>query len=98
MTKLDQTEIKKHAKTYWTRESIPLHQVAVYTMCGDGLLGRFAAEQPAVFYIDDRVGRLPYSKPAICQAARTLASLAEAHGLNSKDLPRMPSMHNFGIF
>ena len=78
-------------------EIIPLHQVAVYVMCGGGFLGHFAAEQPADFYIDDRVGRLPFRRSEICYAVRTLAQIAKSRGLNPHDLPPLPVLHSFGI-
>ena len=98
MRTLDQARVRESAPTYWGLETIGAHQVALYVMCGGGLLGRFAAEQPADFYIDDRVGRLPYSRDEIYQAAATLVSIAEADELNPHDLPQMPKFHNFGIF
>ena len=78
-------------------EIVPFHQVAVYVMCGGGFLGHFAAEQPADFYIDDRVGRLPFRRSEICYAVRTLAQIAKARGLNPHDLPPLPVLHSFGI-
>jgi len=73
-------------------------QVAVYVMCGGGLLGHFAAEQPADFYIDDRVGRLPYPRKEIYQAVSVLKTLAEAHCLDPHKMPELPSFHACGIF
>lgn len=63
-----------------------LHQVRVYTMCGGGFLGNFAATQPGDFYIDDRVGRLPYNKKEIYLAVEHLKRMAEEAGLNPKRL------------
>lgn len=97
MKKLDQARVRDSVPDYWGIETIGAHQVALYVMAGGGFLGRFAAEQPADFYIDDRVGRLPYSRDEITQATATLATIAEAHGLNPHDLPKMPTFHNFGI-
>lgn len=73
-------------------------QVAVYVMCGGGYLGRFAAEQPADFYIDMRVGRLPYPKRVIEKAVLRLALLAQEAGLNPHDMPKMPDFDNLGHF
>ena len=96
-----------HARSLLVRDSvapgfgpeiISLHQVAVYVMCGGGFLGQFAAEQPADFYIDERVGRLPYGRADICRAVATLSRIAEARGLNPHMLPPMPLLHSFGIF
>lgn len=95
MNILNQQKVKESG---WGKESIGPHQVAVYVMCGGGVLGSFAAEQPADFYIDDRVGRLPYPRKEICQAVETLTTIAEVNGLNPKHLPPMPRFHNCGIF
>jgi len=95
MRKLDQEKVKD---CNFGAESIPAHQAAVYTMCGGGFLGTFAAEQPESFYIDDRVGRLPYGKKAIYQAVDTLITIAKKSGLDPKRLPQMPRFHNCGVF
>ena len=94
MRKLDQKEVQKIAKR-WPIEPL---QIAVYVMSGGGFLGRHAAEHPQSFYIDDRVGRLPYLKREICQAVATLVTLAEANGLDPENLPEMLHFHNCGIF
>jgi hypothetical protein len=60
-------------------------QVAVYVMCGGGLLGSFAARDPWHFYIDARVGRLPYSRRDIKRAVAKLAQLAEEDGFVKRD-------------
>ena len=73
-------------------------QVAVYVMCGGGMLGRMAAEQPADFYIDSRCGRLPYGVKDIEQAVNVLAVIAEVQGLNPHHLPSMPHFHASGVF
>lgn len=86
------------AESEWKAETIPPMQVAVYVMCGGGFLGRFAAERPVDFYIDDRVGGLPYKREEIYQAVLTLKNLAVANGLNPNHLPAMPDFHNMGIF
>lgn len=86
------------AESGWGGETIPPMQVTVYVMCGGGFLGRFAAEQPMDFYIDDRVGCLPYSREEIYQAVETLKTIAAANGIDPHRLPAMPSFHNMGIF
>lgn len=86
------------AESEWGAETIPPMQTAVYVMCGGGFLGRFAAERPTDFYIDDRIGQLPYNRKEIYQAVETLKTLAIANGLNPGRLPAMPSFHNMGIF
>lgn len=93
---LDMEKVKDSA-LHWSKDTIPSMQLAVHVMCGGGLLGRFAAEQPADFYIDSRVARLPYSKAAITQAVRCLVAFAETYGLDPHNLPTLPSFHNMGI-
>lgn len=97
MIKLNQDEVKKGAK-HWDCKSIEAHQGAVYVMCGGSFLGRFASEQPADFYIDDRVARLPYKKKEIYQAVETLATIAKENGLDPHRLPAIPNFHNSDIF
>ena len=89
---------EKVAQSGWGVESIPPMQTAVYVMCGGGFLGRFAAEQPMDFYIDDRVGCLPYSREEIYQAVETLKTIVIANGMDPHRLLTMPSFHNMGIF
>jgi len=95
MIKLDQAKV---AESGWTADSIPAMQVAVFVMCGGGMVGRFAAEQPADFYLDDRVGKLPYKAREIIQAVETLATIAEKNGFDPHHLPEMPRFHNMGTF
>lgn len=95
MFKLNQKEV---AQSGWKADSIPMMQVAVFVMCGGGHLGRFAAEQPEKFYIDDRVTRLPYPKREIYQAVETLKTIAIANGLDHNKMPEMPRFHNMGVF
>jgi hypothetical protein len=91
-------EAIKQSLSYW-KDDLGNLQIQVYTMCGGGTLGRFAAEQPADFYIDGRVVRLPFKKRDIEKSVRVLAILAEAAGLNPHDMPKMPHMHGFmGVF
>lgn len=81
-------------------------QLTVYVMCGGGLLGRLAAEQPSDFYIDDRAGKTNYPKKEIYQAVEVLKVYAEVLGLNpsnldpSKELNFQSFMnhHNCGVF
>ena len=97
MNTLNQEKVKECA-SYWDKESIKAHQVAVFVMCGGGFLGKMAAEQPADFYIDDRVSGLPFSKKKIYQAVETLTTLAKENKLNPHDMPQMSRFHNCGIF
>ena len=77
-------------------------QIAVHVMCGGGMLGRFAAEQPADFYIDDRVGRLPYTRQQIYQSVAVLKMYAEILGFNphrlDQDCRLVMDFHNCGVF
>lgn len=74
------------------------HQVAVYVMVGGGYLGRSAAQSPADFYIDDRVGARPYSRTKIYTAVAYLCEIARAAGHDPHNLPAMPNIHNLGVF
>jgi len=74
------------------------NQVAVYVMCGGGRLGHSACTDPRSFYIDDRVGRLPYSRRQIMKAVHTLAQIASTLGFE-RDLPPLPgTFHNLHVF
>lgn len=85
--------------TYWKdKASIGAVQLAVYVMAGGGMLGRFAAEQPADFYIDDRVSKRPYPKRAIYRAVAVLTRMAQVAGLDPHQMPAMPRLHNLTIF
>ena len=100
MHKLDMEAVTKNLEgTHWTEpERIGTLQAAVYVMVGGGMLGRFAAEQPADFYIDARVGRLPYGRREIRQAVAVLAAIAAKAGLDPHHLPQTPDFHNCGVF
>lgn len=99
MRVLNQESVAETAASYFANiESIRAHQVAVYVMCGGGFIGQFAAERPADFYIDARVGGLPYARRKIAQAVDTLATLARCAGLDPHRLPPSPAFHNCGIF
>lgn len=83
----------------WAKpETIAACRVAVYTMIGGGMLGQSAANDPWTFYIDTRVGKLPYSKRDIMHAVRDLATLCDAAGLTSVTMPPMPNFPNLGVF
>lgn len=73
-------------------------QISIYTMCGGGFLGKSAASQPKDFYIDLRVGKLPYSKKAILQAVKVLSIYAEELGLDPNRLDFHSGFHACGIF
>lgn len=82
----------------WDTEST-VHdmQVVVYVMCGGGILGSMAAEQPADFYIDSRHGTTPYPPKKIMEAVRFLKETAIYNGMDPKKLPSL-SLHNMGVF
>lgn len=78
-------------------EHLKSQQVAVYVMCGGGMLGRFGMCQPADFYIDSRVGRLPYPNKDIYQAIEVLKAIADFLKLDAHKLPE-PKMLGSWIF
>jgi len=96
MIKIDIEGIKKSVSSY--NYEVGPQQIIVYVMCGGGFIGRLAAEQPADFYIDGRVIKLPYPKKQIYQAVKVLSAIAEVKGLDTHNLPKMPVFHNSGIF
>jgi len=80
-------------------------QLTVYVMCGGGMVGKFAAEQPADFYIDDRAATV-YPIETIYQSVKVLVLYAKTLGLDPHNL--RPSLelnmnsfmehHNCGVF
>jgi hypothetical protein len=72
------------------RRRITYQQVAVTVMTGNGWISRTHAEQPAIAYIDDRVGGLPFSRFAIKEATACLILMAEIAGLDPRNLPQAP--------
>ncbi len=75
-----------------SEQDVKQQQVKVFCMCGGGFLGRFAAEQPNNFYIDDRVGRLQYAKTSIYKEVLKLNRMAK------EGIGRMPDFHYCGVF
>ena len=72
-------------------------QIAVYVMCNGGLLGSSAAYNPRDFYIDDRCGKLPYSRRQIMQAVRVLAIYQDVLGIEK--MPRNQiDFHSCGVW
>lgn len=99
MKKLNLDNVKEIAKEYWNEpEDVANLQLIVFTMCGGRYLGKFAAEQPGKFYIDSRVGKLPYGKREIYQVVEVLKIVAETNEYDPNQLPRMPRFHSCGIF
>ncbi len=84
--------------TSWKKADVGAAQVAVYVMAGGGLIGRFAAEQPADFYVYDRVSRRPYPKRELYRAVAVLARMAQANGLDPRNMPSMPRLHSLTVF
>lgn len=80
-----QDRLKANGREQVLRELAQL-QLAVYVMCDGGLLGRFAAQQPGDFYIDSRVGRLPYSQTKIMQVIAVMNIYCEVLGLNPRNV------------
>lgn len=70
-----------------TKETLKLQQVMLYTMCGGGMLGRSAMCQPADFYIDLRVGRLPFPHKDIFMAVEMIKAICDYLGENPHKLP-----------
>lgn len=98
MTKLDMEGVAESIPFYADLRDLGTLQTVVRIMCGGGPLGWMAATQPSEFYIDSRVGRLPYPRKAILQAVMVLQLTATAKGLDPKRLPDPPDFHNCGIF
>jgi hypothetical protein len=98
--KLDMEAVRQNVKDDIERyhAMVPLLQVMIFTMTGGGHLGSFAAEQPADFYIDDRVGHLPYASRKIYQAVEVLKIIAEETGLDPHRMPQLPWVHHCGAF
>ena len=94
MKKLDLTEVMMNANKY----DLQQQQVVVSVMCGGGMLGRFAAEQPADFVLSDKkaVG-LPFEKKEIEQAVEVLAIIAKHYSFDPHNLPSV-RFHNCGVF
>src|SRR4051812_36677893 len=90
--KLDMDQVKEslrcrlEADRKQYMEEIKQLRTALFIMCGGGLLGRFAACQPQQFYIDLRVGKLPYSRRKIEQAVKVLIAYLQVAGIDPKTL------------
>ena len=79
------------------KDELQAVKATIWTMIGGGRLAEFAVRQPADFYIDIRVGRLPYSRRDILQA---VAILAEAYEIAQTPLKERtsPVLLNLGCF
>lgn len=80
------------------REEMQALRVVVHTMIGGGMLANFAVTQPKEFYIDARVGKLPYKNRSICQAVAVLALYFKVLKYTHENVPRMPHFHSCGLF
>ncbi len=63
------------------RNMVPHMQTQLYVMCGMGMMGQIAAQQPSCFYIEPGVRKLPYNQKDIKFIARVLAKLVVIAGL-----------------
>lgn len=98
MRKLDPEKVRESIREYWMDEDIGALQVAIYVACGGGLIGEMHACRPALAYIDDLVGKLPYSRSEIVNMKLVLIAMAEEKGLDPINLPQMPKFHGCGVF
>jgi hypothetical protein len=89
---------KQKGGTARLRQEMNSLRTAVHAMVGGGWLGSSAANQPNGFYIDDRVGKLPYSRRQILQAVEVLCIYMKVLKYTNETLPRLPSFHNCGVF
>lgn len=98
MIELDHDKVRELIREYWMDEDIGSLQVAIYVACGGGWIGEMHACSPAISYIDDRVGKLPYSRREIENIKFVLIAMAEAKGLDPSNLPPIPKLHRCGVF
>lgn len=75
-----------------TKEHLHSLQIAIYVMCGGGMLGKVAATQPGIFTIDTK-RRLPYSQECIRRVTTCLIAVADCLGEDpcNLDMPPLPS-------
>jgi len=80
--------------------AVERQQAVVYARIGPdfGFLPRFATQQPADFYIDDRCGRTLYPRRAVYAAVEKLRDLAEQAGIDPHKVPSVPDFHNCGAW
>lgn len=82
------------------REWVRVHQGILYAMTGGGFLGTSFVEQPtfAYFaYVDDRAGKLRYTRREIETARIVLIIASREAGMDPEQLD-FPSIHNCGAF
>lgn len=73
-------------------------QIAIYVMCGGGLLGKLAVEDPWNFYLDDRTAKLPYKRAEILQSIEVLKVYAKVLEEDINTMPPVSQFHSCGIF
>jgi hypothetical protein len=73
-------------------------QVAIYMACGGGWLGNIYAHSPGIATIDSSYGRLPYKRKEIEKMRLVLVAKAKHLNLDPNSLPKMPKLHNCGVF
>lgn len=95
--KLDPKKTREVLRDNFADADIGAMQIAIYVACGGGWIGEMHAKQPADSYVDLRVGKLPYSRTAINNMRIVLIEMAEARGLDPRNLPTMPKLHNCGV-
>lgn len=77
--------------------NVELRRVRLYCMAGGGFIGKFAAEQPGCFYIDDRAtAGMGYSDDTVMKEVKQFAKDIGAD--RSTILGQMYDMHSCGIF
>lgn len=91
-------DIKEKGGKAKLREEMQALRVSIYTMIGGGMIGELAVNRPNQFYIDARVGKLPYKNRSIHQAVDVLKLYVKVLGLTPDTMPRMPHFHNCGLF
>ena len=79
-------ELRRNWVKNYTADDIPLIQAQISAMIGDSWLAKSAIGQPADFYIDTRVGKLPYAKRDILRAVELLVDVSLACGLDPHNL------------
>jgi hypothetical protein len=76
---------------------VELRRVRLYCMAGGGFLGKFAADQPGVFYIDDRASAgSGYSDDTVMKEVKKFAKDIGAD--RNTVLGPMYDMHSCGIY
>ena len=72
-------------------------QIALYVMVGGGKDGEEYARDPLGATRDTRAGQAPYSVKDVETVRGALVGLAEAAGLDPRNLPQMMQFHKAGV-